>query len=120
MDFKTDFEQKIVDLKDGYIKDIQLYQDLDLDHSYETYHLDVTFIVTTNKGKDRELLLTVTDYDEININKIKLVLFLQHNQDIFATLTIDEFEEQLKKFSLFMSVKSKEIYMSLCSDGNDL
>ena len=47
MDFKTDFEQKIVNLKDGYIKDIQLYQDLDLDYFCETYHLDVTFIVTS-------------------------------------------------------------------------
>lgn len=39
MDFKTGIEPKIVDLKGGYIKDIQLYQDTDLDYSYETYHL---------------------------------------------------------------------------------
>ena len=120
MDFKTDFEQKIVDLKDGYIKDIQLYQDLDLDHSYETYHLDVTFIVTTNEGEEKELLLTVTDYDEININKIKLVLFFQHNQDVFATLTINEFEKMLDEFNIVKSEKCKEIYLSLCLDENDL
>lgn len=65
------------------------------------------------------MLLTLTDYDEININLVKLVLFLQHNQDVFETLTIDEFEKQLDKFSLFMSVKNKEIYLSLCSDEMD-
>lgn len=120
MDFKTDFKPKIVDLKDGYIKDIDLYEDTDLDYFCETYHLDVTFIVTTDEGDEKELLLTVTDYDEININLVKLVLFLQHNQDVFKILTIDEFEKQLDEFSPFMSVKSKEIYLSLCSDENDL
>ena len=120
MDFKTDFEQKIINLKDGYIKDIQLYQDTDLDYSYETYHLDVTFIVTTNEGDEKEFLLTVTDYDEININLVKLILFLQHNQDVFKKLTIDEFKIQLDKFNIVKSVKSKEIYLSLCSDENDL
>lgn len=119
MDFKTDFKQKIVDLKDGYIKDIQLYQDTDLDYSYETYHLDVTFIVTTNGGDEKKLLLTLTDYDEININLVKLVLFLQHNQDVFKTMTIDEFEKQLNKFNIVKSEKCKEIYLSLCSDDND-
>lgn len=120
MDFKTNFTQKIIDLKDGYIKDIDLYEDTDLDYFCETYHLDVTFIVTTNEGKEKDLLLTVMDYDEININKIKLVLFLQHNQDIFATMTIDEFEKQLDKFNIVKSEKCKEIYLSLCSDENDL
>ena len=71
-----------------------------------------------NEGNEKELLLTVTDYEEINISKIKLVLFLQYNQDIFKSMTIDKFEKKLKKFSLFMSVKSKEIYLSLCSDEN--
>ena len=70
--------------------------------------------------KKKKLLLTLTDYDEININLVKLILFLQHNQDVFNKITIDEFEKQLDKFSLFISVKSKEIYLSLCSDDYDL
>ena len=120
MDFKTDFKQSIINLKDGYIKDIDLYEDTDLDYFCETYHLDVTFIFTTDEDEEKKLLLTLTDYDEININLVKLVLFLQHNQDVFNKMTIDEFEKLLDKFSLFMSVKSKEIYLSLCSDEKDL
>lgn len=116
MNFKTNFKQKIVDLKDGYIKDILLHQDSNTDYFCEIYYLDVTFIVTTNDGKDGELLITVTDYDELNINWVKLILFLQHNQDVFKTMTIDEFESKLKQFSLSTSVKSKEIFTSLCYD----
>lgn len=116
MDFKTNFIQKIVDLKDGYIKDIQLYQDVELDYFCEKYFLDVTFIITINDGKEKELLLNITDYDELNINFIKLILFLQHNQDMFKIMIIDEFESKLKQFSLSTSVKSKEIFTSLCYD----
>lgn len=100
MNFKTDFKQKIIDLKDGYIKDILLHQDLDTDYFCEIYYLDVTFIVTTNDGKEKELLLTITDYDELNINWVNLILFLQYNQDVLSTMTIDEFESKLKQFSL--------------------
>ena len=116
MNFKTDFKQKIIDLKDGYIKDILLHQDLDTDYFCEIYYLDVTFIVTTNDGKEKELLLTITDYDELNINWVNLILFLQYNQDVLSTMTIDEFESKLKQFSLSTSVKSKEIFMSLYYD----
>lgn len=56
MDFKTDFKHRIVDLKDGYIKDIDLYEDKELDYFCETYHLDVTFIVTTDDGEEKKII----------------------------------------------------------------